>query len=185
VPLIVAGQAVAEAAKGRESQVLVQATDLFPTILEIAGVTPPARRDAVSFASQLVDPSAPGSRTVAFSQFFLPNGGPIDPPSHERAARGERYKLIRKGTETKELYDLLLDPYEQSPLDLEDLTIEQLSAYHDLDRAIAVRTSVSPVPAAGRCALGVAALLIIGFAGRRLPHRPRPGADYPSDVPSP
>jgi arylsulfatase A-like enzyme len=139
VPLIVAGQAVAAAAQGQGSDALVQATDLFPTVLELAGLTPPRRPDAISMRPYLSDPDAASLRQTAYTEMFTPNGGPIDPGTHNRAARGPRYKLIRNGTQTDEFYDLQLDPYELSPLELSGLNAEQQSAHDALDQAILAR----------------------------------------------
>jgi arylsulfatase A-like enzyme len=144
VPLIVAGQAVAATAAGRESTALVQATDLFMTILEMAGVDPPLRSDAVSFAAQLADPAAPPPRQVVFAEGFIPNGGPIDPIEHLRAVREDRYKLVRRGLLEDELYDLQLDPTEQSPLPMSDLTPEQVDVYAMLRLALAERATDAP-----------------------------------------
>ena len=145
VPLLVAGQAVSLSAVGAESDALVQPTDLFTTILEIAGVTPPARPDSVSFAPQLQAPASPSVRSTVFAELFIPNGGPVDPASHLRAAREARYKLVRRGLDPDELYDLDVDPIELSPLDLGALTPDQTDAYDRLQQAIALRQTSTPV----------------------------------------
>jgi hypothetical protein len=86
--------------------------------------------------SYLADPGAPSQRETVYTEMFTPNGGPINPYFHHRAVRGPRYKLVRWGLFTEELYDLELDPFEHSPLDLENLTPEQTAAFEALKRLI-------------------------------------------------
>jgi hypothetical protein len=120
VPLIVAGQAVSAASRGRQTTALVQATDVFATVLEIAGAAGSAR-DSISLVPYLNDARRASLRPWAYTERFLPNGGPIDPLEYNRAARDARYKLVRNGTRPDELYDLIFDPFEQVPLDLAEL----------------------------------------------------------------
>jgi hypothetical protein len=87
VPMIVSGPRVVTPGV---SAALVNATDLFATVAEIAGVDPqtvlPAGTalDSVSFAPYLGDPALPSIRQTNFSEVFLPNGpdysSPVDPP---------------------------------------------------------------------------------------------------------
>lgn len=135
VPLIVAGQAVAPAARGQESAALVQSTDLFETILEIAGASGQTQA-SVSFLPYLSDPAMPSIRTSTYAEVFKPNGGPPDPNRRAQAARETRYKLQRINTTTDRFYDLQADPWEASPLNLANLTPEQQDAYNRLDQVI-------------------------------------------------
>jgi arylsulfatase A-like enzyme len=170
VPLIVAGQAVAADAAGEESAALVQATDLFSTILEIAGAVAPATSDSVSMVPYLEDPTTPSIRETVFAELFLPNGGEIDPGSHLRAAREARYKLVRRSTNPDELYDLETDPYEQSPLDLTSLTPEQQQIHATLSAVIILKeTARLPVSSLGGRLLLL--MLILASGCRKLRHR--------------
>jgi arylsulfatase A-like enzyme len=116
VPLIVAGAGVA--AKGERCSALVDTTDLFATVLDLAGAKPlpvkspsgpaggPAGAfqpglglptavvgDSVSLVPYLTDPDLPSIRTFAFAESFRPLGfGPYT--ETHRAIRGARYKLI-------------------------------------------------------------------------------------------
>lgn len=114
VPFLVAGPLVR--APG-VSQVLVEVTDVFDTLLAVAGLTEadvdgafgPADRDSVSLLPYLADPDLPSLRRTAYTARFEPNGsGPraID----LRAARDARYKLVRYAADgdlvLEELYDL-------------------------------------------------------------------------------
>ncbi|GAF78353.1 unnamed protein product, partial [marine sediment metagenome] len=114
---------------GTISNDLVEAVDLFPTVMEIAGVQA-STPESVSFNSYLVDPLAATIRNHVFSERFLPNGGPPAEP-WIRAARGERYKLIHKRF-GPELYDLESDPFEEFPLSLATLSGPELNAYDEL-----------------------------------------------------
>jgi hypothetical protein len=135
VPLIVRGQAVSPGAEGGESRALVQATDLFATILEVAGVAGSAR-DSKSIVPYLSNPAREPIRRTVYSEGFYPNGGPIDPATHRRTARDARYKLLRQPGLGDQLYDLDADPFESAPLPLLQLTAAQQSAYQRLDRSI-------------------------------------------------
>jgi hypothetical protein len=68
--------------------------------------------------------------------------------------------LVRLGNKT-EMYDLLLDPFEQSPLDLFALTPEQATAFALLEATIE-SASMFPVPAISVWLRGVMGLLMIG-----------------------
>ena len=100
VPLIIAGPGVSEGGKtcGRPAELV----DLFPTLAELCGVTPPTTLSGLSLAPQLKDVTAAG-RTVAFS--MARNG---------RSIRSERWRYTewKGGAEGVELYDHDTDPGE-------------------------------------------------------------------------
>ena len=60
--------------------------------------------------------SAPSVRPWVYAERFKPNGeGPYR--RRERAARDQRYKLIRfRGEKADRFYDLAIDPWEANPL---------------------------------------------------------------------
>lgn len=102
VPLIVAvpGQLTA----GRSTRGLVEFVDIYPSLVEICGLKPPADAaglDGTSFAPLLRSPERPWKR-AAFSQY--PMGGNLG-----TAMRTERYRYVewRKDKElvARELYD--------------------------------------------------------------------------------
>jgi arylsulfatase A-like enzyme len=154
VPLIVSGAIVKE--PGRESTALVNSTDLFSTVAELAGVTRSALDslgkplDSVSLVPYLENPEAPPRRKTVFAEKFFPNHQP--PKKWAYAIRDQRYKLIRtQGTMPptlksrwspsvpgpEEFYDLEQDPFEQTNL----LTGEPLSAparesYEELQKSV-------------------------------------------------
>ena len=128
VPFIVTGPGVQ---RGAVSEALVNSTDLFVTIMELAGIDPaetiPASvtHDSVSFLETLSDPTASPRDWVYADEFF---GGYEGVETADYAIRDERYKLMRfEGVE--EFYDLRADPYEHHDLLGGALSVEQRAAY--------------------------------------------------------
>ena len=122
VPLLVSGPGVA---RGATSDALINSTDLFATIMEMAGIDPEetvpedVTTDSVSFLSALANPDAPSEREWVYADVFT--GGLDGVEDANYAIRNSRYKLLRhRGSE--EFYDLQADPYEQS-----NLLAEQMS----------------------------------------------------------
>ena len=110
VPLIVSGPVVNQ--PGRESPALVNTTDLFATIADMASVDlgeqgfgcgpGQTKLDSISFLPVLKDPCNLGDRTFVFAERFLPNfdpepGAPLPTPTiAHRAISDGRYKLITR-----------------------------------------------------------------------------------------
>ena len=131
VPFIVTGPGVQ---RGAVSDALVNSTDLFVTIMEMAGIDPsetiPAdiTHDSVSFLATLSDPTASTREWVYADEFF---GGFAGVETADYAMRDERYKLLRfNGVE--EFYDLQDDPYEHNNLLAGELSPEESTAYATL-----------------------------------------------------
>ena len=136
VPLIVAGPGVAQ---GAASEVLVNSTDLFATVMEMAGIDPAETvpddvvHDSVSFLYALSDPEAPSRRDWLYADRF--NGSFPDVARGDYAMRDQRYKVVRfRGAE--EFYDLREDPYENVNLLTGELSPEEEAAYHSLNERI-------------------------------------------------
>ena len=157
VPLIVDGPVVVEG--GRESRALVQFTDLFATIVDIAtsgtlSMGPPPvsttlgapvqspvvplpfalPEDSISFWSTLRFPAARGSRNFGWAEYFVPNGP--QPEKLRRAVRDRRYKVITNIGQLDPplpegvfMYDLYDDPFETVNLFDAPLTPEAMSAF--------------------------------------------------------
>ncbi|GMM84744.1 sulfatase-like hydrolase/transferase [Pseudoalteromonas sp. MTN2-4] len=102
VPMIVAGKGVERIAK-RETA-LINGTDFYSTILDIAGQNVASINNSQSF-TQLLKQSGGESRTHIFSQ-----------TDDAFTIRNARYKLIENKDSSKVLYDLQLDPAETSDL---------------------------------------------------------------------
>lgn len=117
VPLIVAGARVR--VPGSECRALVNSTDIFATVAELAGVDPRpvlegVTTDSVSIVPYLDDPARPSIREIVYAEKFRPNGpGPY--VNDASTIRDERYKLIRH-EEGEQFFDLRADPFEQRDL---------------------------------------------------------------------
>ena len=136
VPLIITGPGIK---RGGVSDALVNSTDLFATIMVMAGVdldeaVPDAvTHDSVSFFAALSDPEGPSRRDWIYADEFF--GGFEGVKTSDYAMRGERYKLLRfNGKE--EFYDLDTDPYEYDNLLRGELSAEQRTVYEDLKAEI-------------------------------------------------
>jgi arylsulfatase A-like enzyme len=129
VPLIVAGPDVAQ--PGRQVSALVNTTDLFATVAELAQVDLGALSlqtlDSVSILPYLRNPGQVPLRETVFAERFAPNGG--SPTEFQRAIRNARFKLIVRHRGPDELYDLSIDPLELDPLPLGQLDPLQQANY--------------------------------------------------------
>jgi arylsulfatase A-like enzyme len=128
VPLIVTGPSVA---RNRASDALVNSTDLFATIMELATIDPATTIpkdvvvDSVSFLPLLSAPETPSRRDWLYADVFSVDQG-IEHGNY--AIRNERYKLVViDGRE--ELYDLATDRSETTDLLAGTLTAEQQAAH--------------------------------------------------------
>jgi len=144
VPLIVSGPGVAQ---GRVSDALVNSTDLFATILEMAGTDADAavpsrvNLDSVSFLRNLSNPDAPSPRDWVYADVFP--GSFAGVAGADYAIRNERYKLLRSQG-NYELYDLIEDPYEHVDLLDGRVSAEAALQYRLLREQVeALRASIS------------------------------------------
>ena len=110
VPLLIAGSGVAN--PGRLATGVVNTVDIFPTILELAGIPAPAttRLDGLSLLPDMRDDPNGPRRSWAYAEQFTAAG------SYQRAIRNDRYKLIERSRGAREFYDLTADPLETSNL---------------------------------------------------------------------
>ena len=98
---------------GDLSQALVANLDVAPTLLDFAGLVAPGAMQGRSLRPFLADPSATGRSELLYEYYFEPPY-PV-PTSHSLIT--PRLKWIEFEGRTAELYDLLVDPGEQHPLD--------------------------------------------------------------------
>jgi arylsulfatase A-like enzyme len=112
VPLVVAGAGVSRASQ-REAA-LINSTDLFATISEIAGIDLPSYEDSVSFAPLLGGGEQSMPRNFVYTEFET--SGDRQSRNNGRAIRDSRYKLIELDSGDRMLYDLTEDPAEQNNL---------------------------------------------------------------------
>lgn len=145
VPLIIAGAAVPE--QGAVCDALVEMTDLFPTILRLSGVNPKdfssatgTTLDGHDLTPFLEDVNAPAVRNIAFSELFQPNGP--TPLIQSYGVRDERYRLVFDGFKNGfGLYDLWVDPFEQTDLLLGGASPEVQGIFLDLRSQLIALTS--------------------------------------------
>lgn len=112
VPLLV--RVPGQKAPGSATQALVEFVDLYPTLAELCGLTPPGDLEGTSFVPLLADPGRPW-KTAAFSVY--PKTIPGVGKGFGQAMRTERYRLIEWAAEGQsarhyELYDHRTDPEE-------------------------------------------------------------------------
>jgi N-acetylglucosamine-6-sulfatase len=111
VPLLMAGGGLPA---GRSVDDVVANIDIAPTVLEAAGLTPPAM-DGRSFLPLVRGERIPWRETLLY-EYYWERNFPQTPAMH--ALRGARYKYIRYYGlwDTDELYDLQGDPLEKRNL---------------------------------------------------------------------
>jgi arylsulfatase A-like enzyme len=134
-------------APGREPRP-VMSHDLFPTLLELCGVAPPSdlRTSAVSLLAPLPDrirfaeEPAPASLGLEMVHAVHPEWDPSAWRQRLSALVAGEDKLIRRGEERRELYDLGTDPLEghdllaERPADADALAADLDRVERDLDR---------------------------------------------------
>jgi iduronate 2-sulfatase len=131
VPLIIAGPGVM--ASGRSTASLAELTDLYPTLVELAGGSPSPHLSGVSLVPTLKDPSA-APRTSAMTQLK-------DANYTIRTSRFRYTEWGEAGTGGAELYDHQSDPAEMNNLaegpkqgDIRERLSKQLRARIDRGR---------------------------------------------------
>jgi N-acetylglucosamine-6-sulfatase len=94
---------------------LIQNIDIGPTILDISGLSTPARMDGKSFLPILQGKKIPW-RDAAFYEYYWERNFPQTPTTH--GVRTDRYKYIHYHGiwDIDELYDLKEDPHEMHNL---------------------------------------------------------------------
>jgi arylsulfatase A-like enzyme len=124
VPMIIAGDGVTQ--MGAREDALINITDLFATIAEMAGVDEVSQPDSVSFMDALTNPSFVG-RKYAYSEFRFDDG------STAWTARNFQYKMIVYSDGRRELYDLSLDPFESTDLIASGVSEEMAAIIAELE----------------------------------------------------
>jgi len=102
IPLIFAGPGIVENARCERP---VDMTLLYPTLLELCGLTQDPACDGVSVVPLLENPDAEWDRPALMT--YMPGN---------HAVRSERWRYIQYADGTEELYDHTVDPYEWTNL---------------------------------------------------------------------
>ncbi|MCY3796187.1 MAG: sulfatase-like hydrolase/transferase [Chloroflexi bacterium] len=114
IPLIMRGPGVPA---GMRSSAMLYLHDLYPTLLQLAGVDIPASSAGHSLVNVLSQATSK-HRKLIFSAYQGVFGHPESNP-YQRSVKDGRHKLIQTvvdGTVTWQLYNLMEDPYERTDL---------------------------------------------------------------------
>ncbi|HEY0551498.1 MAG TPA: sulfatase-like hydrolase/transferase [Verrucomicrobiae bacterium] len=131
VPFIIAGASVTN--QNRASTNLVHITDLFATILELAGVNLTAALTNRIIDSQSLVPILSNTATTNARVILTENfSDTLSDAVAGRALVDGRYKLIQFQNGTNEFYDLLMDFLEATNLLTRTLSIGEQNAYDTL-----------------------------------------------------
>ncbi len=136
VPLIISGHQVQSS--NREEPALVQATDLFSTIINLCGIEEHSEFlqglniDSVSLVPYLNTEHSPPQRNWILSELE----GSNFPERDGKAVRNDRYKLIAFSEGNDEFYDLIEDPLEDENLLDAPLSAAAESAYQALKNVL-------------------------------------------------
>ncbi|MEM7233508.1 MAG: sulfatase-like hydrolase/transferase, partial [Planctomycetota bacterium] len=137
VPLIIAGPSVDSG--GRTVQAVVNSSDLFATILDLAGVDIASTldgtfaEDSISFANLLRDPNATPARPWAYAELF---GEEAMANRRGRTVTDGRFKLIDPDVGGNLLFDLVDDPQESRNLLDSPLSDDASAALSELETAL-------------------------------------------------
>ncbi len=156
-PLIIAGPQIPENQRGKTCQRVVEMVDIYPTVCDLLGLTPPPGLAGVSLRPLLEDPESTWERP-AFTQILRLARTPatLTSPLEElpqvmgRAVTTERYRYIEwnGGDAGRELYDHSIDPAEATNLAadpaLADLIGELKELFPPTVRALPPETPVNP-----------------------------------------
>lgn len=135
IPLIVAAPGMAAAAK---TSALVETVDLYPTLVELAGLPARPGLDGISFAPVLADP---GAKTRDSIIHVYPRNNLLG-----RAIRTARYRMVewkKTGADTAEAEYELYD-YETDPLETQNLAAEKPGVLAELKAVLATHPEAKP-----------------------------------------
>jgi arylsulfatase A-like enzyme len=114
VPLLITGPGIPTSLKGRKLNNLTLNIDIAPTVLELAGITPPAQMDGKSLY-----PALKGNQATDRQDFFMEHVGVVEvketPIPDSKGIRTKEWKYIRytkTQPATEEMYHLATDPME-------------------------------------------------------------------------
>ncbi|MFD0835034.1 sulfatase-like hydrolase/transferase [Mariniflexile aquimaris] len=129
VPLIISGKGVTRL--GARDQNLINATDLFSTIAQMAGVTVSSYQNSASFYP-LLSQSTSNNRQYNYSDVLN-----TAPARSGYTIRDTTYKLFVLDNGTERFYNLKTDPYETNNI-IDTLTPEETTIYNNLKKEAGV-----------------------------------------------
>lgn len=124
VPMIIAGDGVTQ--MGTREDALINITDLFATIAELAGAAEVSQPDSMSFMDALTSPNFAG-REYAYSEFRFDDGSTV------WTVRDQQFKLIEYSDGRRELYDLSTDLFESNDLLAGGMSEEMAAVVSELE----------------------------------------------------
>lgn len=140
VPLLVSAPGLAS---NTATSALLETVDIYPTLCELAGLTPPEGLDGRSAVAVLRDPTkAHRERSLQ----VYPRGSKEKGPMIGRAIRTARYRLVewkKPGAESSTA-DLELYDYETDPLETKNLALERPEVVSDLRAILAKEPEARP-----------------------------------------
>jgi len=139
IPIVVVAPGLTTPAS--HTQALVETVDIYPTLVELAGLAPasgPQPMDGTSLVPVLRDPTAT-VRDHAYHCF--PKGGRLG-----RAIRTDRYRLVEwkawRGTARRVEYELY--DYETDPLETKNIATERSDIVEELSAILATHPEAKP-----------------------------------------
>ncbi len=125
VPLFVSGYGVNRV--GDRENALVQSSDLFATIAQIAGSSTSSINNSTSFMDLFTSSTNANQNTFVYAE-AIDNTGAVG-----YTIRNLKHKLIKYNNGTERFYDLENDPYEGTNLLNSSLTVDQQNALNILE----------------------------------------------------
>lgn len=138
IPIIVAMPPSMGGSTGSKQDVFVESVDIYPTLCELAGLTPPSDLDGRSFANLLSNkPYQPRS----YISHVYPRGNKLG-----RAIRTAQYRLVewRDFSSPEEVVDLELYDYVKDPLESVNIASKQPQVVAELQKILATHPSAKP-----------------------------------------
>ena len=133
VPMIISGKGVTR--KNQRDSSLIQISDFFASIAEIAGIKLSKYEDSYSFYP-LLTTSGVGEREYVYSEIL--NEDNDSRSGH--TIRNYRYKYLKFDSETEEMYDLSTDPYEERNILKNPMFDKQSEKQQLIDKLQEIRT---------------------------------------------
>lgn len=121
-PMVISGKGVGRS--GQRESALINSTDLYATITDIAETGLSTVNNSVSF-KKLLNGQNYSAREFIYAE--------VESDKTAWAIRNQQYKLVEFEDGIQELYDLIQDPYEGSDLIFSGLTSEQTLAKESLE----------------------------------------------------
>jgi len=137
IPVIVAMPSATNST-GSKQDAFVESVDIYPTLCELAGLTPPSNLDGRSFASLLQNKPY---KAKTYISHVYPRGNKLG-----RAIRTAQYRLVewRDFSAPNEVVDLELYDYQKDPAETVNIASSQPQVVVELQKILATHPSAKP-----------------------------------------